>query len=184
MAQTVQYSELLVRYIQQPLAIQRGQYGVTTWPHQAMGREYMLGTPILMFAASYSTAFRVQTGLTQHNGNLSGFTHQVAVRVLSLSSSVGTRRSNNGYLGRGYDHAGKYYGPRSTAVMMVSEREEELKAKIAKLRGATAKGEGYERVVGSGADLTEKMEKSQTENQSDWERQQQVCACVHLCSSV
>lgn len=41
-----------------------------------------------------------------------------------------------------------------TAVRMVSEREEELKDKIAKLRGAASKGETYERVVGRGSDLT------------------------------
>lgn len=46
------------------------------------------------------------------------------------------------------------------ALSMVSEREEELKDKIAKLRGAASKGESYERVVGDGKDLTEKMDKS------------------------
>ncbi|CAM9252814.1 unnamed protein product [Pylaiella littoralis] len=48
----------------------------------------------------------------------------------------------------------------STAVSMVSEREEELKDKIAKLRGAASKGDTYERVVGKGSDLKDKMEKS------------------------
>lgn len=61
------------------------------------------------------------------------------------------------------------------AVMMVSERQEELKEKIAKLRRVTAKGDGYERIVGSGADLTEKMEKSKDDFESDSDKAQQVC---------
>ncbi|CAM9790014.1 unnamed protein product [Discosporangium mesarthrocarpum] len=47
-------------------------------------------------------------------------------------------------------------GPR----MMVDDREEDIKAKIAKLRGATSKGETYEKVMGKGKTITEKMEKS------------------------
>lgn len=62
----------------------------------------------------------------------------------------------------------------STALMMVSEREEELKAKIARLRGAASKGDTYEQVVGKGADLTEKMSKSKGEFDGDLERAQQV----------
>ena len=62
----------------------------------------------------------------------------------------------------------------STAVMMVSEREEELKNKISKLRGAAAKGDSYERVVGKGEDLTKKMEKSKGEFEGSIERAQQV----------
>lgn len=62
----------------------------------------------------------------------------------------------------------------STAVMMVSEREEELKAKISKLRGAAAKGDSYERVVGKGEDLTKKMEKSKGEFEGSIERAQQA----------
>lgn len=62
----------------------------------------------------------------------------------------------------------------STAVMMVSEREEELKAKISKLRGAAAKGDSYERVVGKGEDLTKKMEKSKGEFEGNIEKAQQV----------
>lgn len=62
----------------------------------------------------------------------------------------------------------------STAVMMVSEREEELKSKIAKLRGAAAKGDSYERVVGKGEDLTKKMEKSKGEFEGSIEKAQQV----------
>lgn len=65
-------------------------------------------------------------------------------------------------------------------VMMASERQEELKEKIAKLRRATAKGDGYERVVGSGADLTDKMEKSKDEFESESDKAQQVfCAMMH-----
>lgn len=59
--------------------------------------------------------------------------------------------------------------------MMVSEREEELKAKIAKLRGATAKGDTYERVVGAGAELTEKMKESKEEFGGEREKAAQVC---------
>lgn len=43
---------------------------------------------------------------------------------------------------------------------MVSERQEELQAKIKNLRSAAAKGETYERVVGGGAELTEEMRRS------------------------
>lgn len=62
----------------------------------------------------------------------------------------------------------------STAVMMVSEREEELKAKISKLRGAAAKGDSYERVVGKGKDLTKKMEKTKGEFEGSIEKAQQA----------
>lgn len=84
----------------------------------------------------------------------------------------------------------------STAVMMVSEREEELKAKISKLRGAAAKGDSYERVVGKGEDLTKKMEKSKGEFEGSIERAQQASfvrsrwydfksgACFCCCSAV
>lgn len=163
-----------------PLLIQRCHQSVAVWPHPTMGREYALGTSVLALAASCSTAFRAETGLTEH-GNRGRFM-QVR-RAWSVSTNaVGRRRSSDGYFGRGYDLIG-HCGRRSTAVMMVSDREEELKAKIAKLRGATAKGEGYERVVGSGADLTDKMEKSKSDFQSDWEREQQVCfLCVCGCA--
>ncbi|CAN0522603.1 unnamed protein product, partial [Ectocarpus sp. 12 AP-2014] len=58
-----------------------------------------------------------------------------------------------------------YRRPRraSTAVRMVSDREQELKDKIAKLRGAASKGDTYERVVGKGSELKDKMEKSKGE---------------------
>eukprot|EP00752_Nemacystus_decipiens_P010614 g9452.t1 len=56
---------------------------------------------------------------------------------------------------------------------MVSEREEELKDKIAKLRGAASKGESYERVVGDGKDLTEKMEKTKGEFDGTVDRERQ-----------
>lgn len=48
-----------------------------------------------------------------------------------------------------------YRRPRraSTAVRMVSDREQELKDKIAKLRGAASKGDTYERVIGKGSEL-------------------------------
>lgn len=59
--------------------------------------------------------------------------------------------------------------------MMMSEREKELKAKIAKLRGATAKGDTYENVVGKGAELTEKMARSKGEFDSEDDRERQVC---------
>lgn len=57
---------------------------------------------------------------------------------------------------------------------MVSEREEELKDKISKLRGAAAKGDSYERVVGKGKDLTKKMEKSKGEFEGSIEKAQQA----------
>lgn len=63
----------------------------------------------------------------------------------------------------------------TTAVSMVSEREEELKDKIAKLRGAASKGESYERVVGDGKSLTEKMDKSKGEFDATVDRERQVC---------
>eukprot|EP00903_Cladosiphon_okamuranus_P009413 g8977.t1 len=58
--------------------------------------------------------------------------------------------------------------------MMVSEREEELKDKIAKLRGAASKGESYERVVGDGKGLTEKMDKSKGEFDRTVDRERQA----------
>lgn len=61
-----------------------------------------------------------------------------------------------------------------TVVMMVSEREEELKAKIAKLRGAASKGDSYERVVGKGQGLTDKMQKSKGEFDDDMARAEQA----------
>lgn len=63
----------------------------------------------------------------------------------------------------------------STAVAMVSEREEELKAKIAKLRGAASKGDSYERVVGKGSELTKKMENSKDEFEGSVAKAEQVC---------
>lgn len=57
---------------------------------------------------------------------------------------------------------------------MVSEREEELKSKIARLRGAASKGDSYERVVGKGQDLTEKMEKAKGEFEGDIVKAEQV----------
>lgn len=69
-----------------------------------------------------------------------------------------------------------YRRPRAiSALSMVSEREEELKDKIAKLRGAASKGETYERVVGDGKELTEKMDKSKGEFESTVDRERQVC---------
>lgn len=62
----------------------------------------------------------------------------------------------------------------STAVSMVSEREEELKDKIAKLRGAASKGDTYERVVGKGSELKEKMDKSKGEFDGTVDRERQV----------
>ena len=62
----------------------------------------------------------------------------------------------------------------ATALSMVSEREEELKDKIAKLRGAASKGESYERVVGDGKELTEKMDKSKGEFDGTVDRERQV----------
>lgn len=70
-----------------------------------------------------------------------------------------------------------YRRPRAaTALSMVSEREEELKDKIAKLRGAASKGESYERVVGDGKDLTAKMDKSKGEFDGTVDRERQVWA--------
>lgn len=57
---------------------------------------------------------------------------------------------------------------------MVSEREEELKDKIAKLRRVASKGESYERVVGEGKSLTEKMDKSKGEFDGNVDRERQV----------
>lgn len=62
----------------------------------------------------------------------------------------------------------------TTAVSMVSEREEELKDKIAKLRGAASKGDTYERVVGKGSELKDKMDKSKGEFDGTVDRQRQV----------
>lgn len=62
----------------------------------------------------------------------------------------------------------------TTVVSMVSEREEELKDKIAKLRGAASKGETYERVVGKGSSLTEKMTESKGEFDGSVDRERQV----------
>lgn len=62
----------------------------------------------------------------------------------------------------------------STAVSMVSEREEELKDKIAKLRGAASKGDTYERVVGKGSELKDKMEKSKGQFDGTVDRDRQV----------
>lgn len=62
----------------------------------------------------------------------------------------------------------------TTAVSMVSEREEELKDKIAKLRGAASKGDTYERVVGKGSELKDKMEKSKGEFDRTVDRERQV----------
>lgn len=74
-----------------------------------------------------------------------------------------------------------YRRPRAaTALSMVSEREEELKDKIAKLRGAASKGESYERVVGEGKSLTEKMDKSKGEFDGTVDRERQVCVRVSV----
>ncbi|CAB1105150.1 unnamed protein product [Ectocarpus sp. CCAP 1310/34] len=68
-----------------------------------------------------------------------------------------------------------YRRPRraSTAVRMVSDREQELKDKIAKLRGAASKGDTYERVVGKGSELKDKMEKSKGEFDRTVDRERQ-----------
>lgn len=123
-----------------------------------------------------------------------GQSRQVAILVFTLVPCVGALRSpvksNLGGEGQkhvldsarravGYRHGQARWitvrpAPRiSKALMMVSEREEELKAKIARLRGAAAKGGTYERVVGKGADLKDKMEQT-ARNLTDEERAQQV----------
>lgn len=122
-----------------------------------------------------------------------GRARQIAILVFTTVPSVGALRcpanSNLGGEGQkyviksgrgvGYHHGQARWiavrpAPRiSKALLMVSEREEELKAKIARLRGAAAKGGTYERVVGKGADLKDKMEQT-ARNLSDEERAQQV----------
>lgn len=57
---------------------------------------------------------------------------------------------------------------------MVSERQEELQAKINRLRNAAAQGESYERVVGAGVELTEEMDRSKEQFQAEEEKATQV----------
>lgn len=90
--------------------------------------------------------------------------HVVAIRPNNVSPSPPPRRCRR---------------PRATtAVSMVSEREEDLKDKIAKLRGAASKGETYERVVGKGSSLTEKMAEAKGEFDGSVDRERQVCGGV------
>ena len=124
---------------------------------------------------------------------------QVAILVLALSPGVGAFRCSVApSLGGGVQKhaidsdrsvvklpdrrrrwiAGRSAPRISTTVMMVSEREEELKAKIARLRGVAAKGETYERVMGKGADLKDKMEQT-TRTMTDAERVKQVLSMLH-----
>ncbi|CAM9383114.1 unnamed protein product [Scytosiphon promiscuus] len=114
---------------------------------------------------------------------------EVAISVLALGANVSafrcTQVKNVIENHAGFRHTSNtpaaqerpiYRRPRtrpSTTVTMVSEREEELKDKIAKLRGAASKGETYERVVGRGSDLTEKMDKGKGEFDGTMEGERQ-----------
>lgn len=93
------------------------------------------------------------------------------------NGKINTHTSHLGSAGTQQQHARhSCRRPRAstTAVSMVSEREEELKDKIAKLRGAASKGDTYERVVGKGSELKDKMEKSKGEFDGTVDRERQV----------